>query len=177
MRACGRLLGVPNNYGFWSIILVAKSFVCLIPLGCPEIRLHFERRKAVESSFRGSPATFQTREPFGQNFWQLLYTGISWNHRHEPPTHGDQTPAPHCSRMQVIWCKVERLSVLQWAFTKNRHSAEEAVAFITNAATRRGVWGEFVAVCSYQVGEEWEGILFLKDARSFCGQYTGASRE
>jgi len=53
-------------------ILVAKSFVSLIPLGCREIRLPFERRKAVESSFRGSPATFQTHEPFGQNFWQLL---------------------------------------------------------------------------------------------------------
>jgi hypothetical protein len=58
-------------------VLVAKSLIRLIPLECREIRLHFERRKAVESSFRGSPATFQTRNPFGQNFWQLLYTGSS----------------------------------------------------------------------------------------------------
>jgi hypothetical protein len=43
-------------------------FVRLIPLGWWEVRLHFERRRAVESSFRGPTTIFHTHEPFGQSF-------------------------------------------------------------------------------------------------------------
>ncbi len=52
------------------IIRIAKSFVRLIPCWVAAGPLHFERRKAVESSFRGPPATFPKHRPFGQNFWQ-----------------------------------------------------------------------------------------------------------
>jgi hypothetical protein len=38
-----------------SIILIAKSFVRFVPFGLAGTPLHFERRKAVESSFRGFP--------------------------------------------------------------------------------------------------------------------------
>ncbi len=47
-------------------MVIAKSFVLLILLWCREVPLHCERRRAVESSFRGPPATFSTHEPFGQ---------------------------------------------------------------------------------------------------------------
>ncbi len=51
----------------WEVYWL-PNFLLLIPLGCREVRLHFERRRAVESSFRGPPATFQKHRPFGQRF-------------------------------------------------------------------------------------------------------------
>ncbi len=59
-------------------MLVAKGHDRLIPVGCRKVHLHFERRNAVESSFRGPSATFHTHEPFGQNFLQLLYHHMLW---------------------------------------------------------------------------------------------------
>ncbi len=59
--------------------MIAKSLVRLILCWVAGGPLHFERRKAVESSFRGSPATFPKHKPFGQNFWQLLYACLRAN--------------------------------------------------------------------------------------------------
>ncbi len=70
-----QLLGGRSHSGIRpvSVILIAKSLVRLILCWVAAGPLHFERRKAVESSFRGPPATFPKHKPFGQ---KLLATAI-----------------------------------------------------------------------------------------------------
>ncbi len=55
-----------------AFILIAKGLGRLILCWVAAGPLHFERRKAVESSFRGPTATFTKHEPFGQGIWQSL---------------------------------------------------------------------------------------------------------
>ncbi len=77
---CEKLIS--NRAGIDRIIVVAKSLVRLIPLGCREVRRHFERRRAVESSFRGPPPPSNARTIRSGNFWQPLYTNPEdWKRR------------------------------------------------------------------------------------------------
>ncbi len=53
-------------------ILIAISLVRVILCQVSRGPFHFERRKAVESSLKGPPATFPKHKTVGQNFWHLL---------------------------------------------------------------------------------------------------------
>ncbi len=82
-----------------QVMGVAKGFVRLILLWCGEVPLHCERRRAVESWFRDPPATFSTHDPFGQNFWQLLYTGC----RHTARPEGRFLESSLCDCTPIVW--------------------------------------------------------------------------
>ncbi len=83
-----------------QLLLVAKSFVRLIPLGYREVRVHFERRRAFESSFRGPSATFQTHEPFVRTFGNP-YIGLPLNLRESRPK--EKSSFRRNTRQPVDW--------------------------------------------------------------------------
>lgn len=53
-------------------VRIAQSFISLTVIVVAVIPLCFERRKAVESSFRGLPPSANTHYRFERNSWQLL---------------------------------------------------------------------------------------------------------
>ncbi len=72
-------VGISRNPGSLAAacacIRIAKSLVRLIVCWVAAGPLHFERREAVESSFRGPPATSPKHKPFDQKLLATRYKG------------------------------------------------------------------------------------------------------